>query len=149
MGKLQKRWRPCLVKLESLHHSGLSGEARAKDLTSALVHPQASSLMTERSKWHINELNDEHLSSFLASNGPAAWLSNSCQFPPEGAGGPAVSELLFAWAGLQQQGSQRREDRCLGPGGMVSWGNGEMLLQRGVLGMPTARGSRQGLQLEP
>ena len=73
MGKLQKRWRPCLVKLESLHHSGLSGEARAKDLTSALVHPQASSLMTERSKWHINELNDEHLSSFLASNGPAAW----------------------------------------------------------------------------
>ena len=91
MRKFQKRWRPCLVKLESLHHSGLSGEARAKDLTSALVHPQASSLMTERSKWHINELNDEHLSSFLASNGPAAWLSNSCQFPPEGAGGSAVS----------------------------------------------------------
>lgn len=105
--------------------------------------------MTERSKWHINELNDEHLSSFLASNGPPAWLSNSCQFPPEGAGGSAVSELLFAWAGRQQQGSQRREDRCLGPGGMVSWGNGEMFLQTGVLGMPMGRGSRQGLQLEP
>ena len=139
MGKFQKRLRPCLVKLESLHHSCLSGDARAKDLTSALIHPQASSLMTERSKWHINELNDEHLSSFLASNGPAAWLSNSCQFPPEGAGGSVVRDLLFAWAGLQQQVSERREDRCLGPSGMVSWGNREMFLQTGVLGMPMGR----------
>lgn len=135
MGKFQKRLRPCLVKLESLHHSCLSGDARAKDLTSALIHPQASSLMTERSKWHINELNDEHLSSFLASNGPAAWLSNSCQFPPEGAGGSVVRDLLFAWAGLQQQVSERRE----GPSGMVSWGNREMFLQTGVLGMPMGR----------
>lgn len=44
------------------------------------------SLMTERNKWHINEVNDENLSSFLASSCPAVWLLNSCQFPP-GEGG--------------------------------------------------------------
>lgn len=37
--------------------------------------------MTERNKWHINEVNDENLSSFLASSCPAVRLSNSCQSP--------------------------------------------------------------------
>lgn len=76
------------------------------------------SLMMERNKWHINEVNevnDENLSSFLASSCPAVWLSTSCQFPP-GEGG----HLRRARSDpCPEQGSgsrgSRQEGRCPSP----------------------------------
>lgn len=135
LGKFWKRWRQFLVKLEGLHHRCWSG----RDLTSTLVHPLASSGMTEGSKRHVHKVNDETLSLFLVSSCPAMWLSNSCQFPPKRAGSSAESDLLSASAELSQQALSRREDVLI-PMGWPPGMEEEQLANRcRAGGMPTDR----------
>jgi hypothetical protein len=71
------------------------------------------------SKQHINDINEENLSSFLATNCPAGWLSGSCQFPwEEGQQFDPLSVPPWVVTSGALSGG-----KISGPSGVVPWGN--------------------------